>query len=95
MLTRQQIEQTEWYKIFKKEEPLQIEEAVNLILNPETRVEIFKTSEVDKKSFGCKDWTISVKLDINKPTQDGFWLETLNTKEEAIAFCYKMELVIQ
>lgn len=85
------IENTAWAKRFWTiTGGLDYETGIKLAIDPALRVRIEKNTDL-----GYKQWAIVVIEPNLKPEITEFWLESFDTKKEAVALCKEMRWKIQ
>lgn len=76
-MTRKELVKTTWAKNFKKTNPMDYDDAIDIAMDNTVDVGIYKTDQT-----GEWRWAIDAG--------NGFWLDSFKTKKEAVSLCKKM-----
>ena len=82
-MTREELEQTEWAKEFKRDAPISYAQGIDYA--SQDNLEVYLRNNCD---LGY--WVWSIEVYDNPP----FWMDAKETKEEAIELCKQMGWVI-
>jgi len=76
------VSKTKWARYFKKDNPISYGTALQLAHNPDLRVVIDKNNETGK-------WMYSISV-VDPDEHCGFWMDSFETKKEALSLCKEM-----
>lgn len=88
------IENTPWAKGFKRDCPTSYKTALRIVKDPSLLVRIEKSNELWKNK---PQWAIVIVEPqiVGCERLDDFWLDSFDTKKEAVALCTKMRWRIE